>query len=117
MYRHVLLLVIGLCAVAVGILKAQDDSRSVKTTGAEKIHREGTRMDQQAMTVYMENDLLSVQIGEENKSIQVLENLAAQRIYRANRDDPEDKRWTITGFLTEFEGRNYLLIEHAVRIR
>ena len=103
--------------VAVGMLNAQDTSRLGLSSPVEKIHREGTRFDQQAVTFRAENDQLVVLTGNDSRSIQVLENLAAQRIYRANRDDPQDNRWTISGVFTEFEGHNYLILEQAVRIR
>jgi hypothetical protein len=111
-----LLLPVWVGVVALGLLRASESARSLDGQSGAKIHREGTRLDQKALTFRTENDRLMVQIDPDH-AIQVLENLGAQRIYRANQDDPEDNQWSITGSLTEFEGRNYLLIEQAVRIR
>jgi len=48
-------------------------------------------------------------------SYRLLENLALQRAAAAIRQDAEDNHWTVHGTLTEFEGRNYLLLKAIVR--
>lgn len=45
-----------------------------------------------------------------------LENLNLQRIVRTllAAEDPTNLQWKVTGTITEYEGRNYILIERAV---
>jgi hypothetical protein len=102
-----------LVALGLGVLRGGDR----QNTTPEKIHREGTKLDEVLLTFRPDNDRLVAQFPLENKPIQVLENLAAQRIFRATHDDPKDNRWTVTATMTEFEGSNFLLIEQAVRVR
>lgn len=117
MLRGPLLMVIAVTtAAALGVLRATENSQNGEPSERPQIQREGTRLDQKALRLRAENDRLVVQIEPET-TVQVLENLASQRVYRANQDDPEDNRWSISGFFTEFEGQNYLFIEKAVRIR
>ncbi len=104
---------IVLAALTVSI--AQEEKKS-DGEAAPKVHREGTRVEQQPVSFRTEGDRLWVTIGHGAKPVVVLENLAAQRIYRANREDPEDCKWTVSGQFTEFEGRNFFLVERAVRL-
>jgi hypothetical protein len=97
----------AILATYISVSLAQDTSK------ARELHREGIRIEKQLTEFRAENDNLQMVQGE--VSFQVLQNLAAQRIYRANRDDPNDAHWTVTGRFTEFEGRNYFLIETATR--
>lgn len=98
-------------------LTAQESPRLGQNTDSTlaKIRREGARVDQLPVNFRTENELLLLILAEDGKPIRVLENLAAQRIYRANREDPEDSHWSVTGTFTEFEGKNFFLIERAVR--
>lgn len=117
MYRRALLLTLTTVIIVLQVVRAQEDSRSARPAAKEMVIREGTQVDLQPVVFRADNNQLLVEFGLEKKSIQVLENLASQRIYRAYRDDADDKRWTISGIFTEFEDRNYLLIEQAVRSR
>ncbi len=54
-------------------------------------------------------------VSSSGQSLQVLENLALQRVVQAIRDDPTDRFWTIDGQLTEFLNENYLVIQRMVR--
>lgn len=115
MNRRAILLAVGCVSLAILRVSWAQDSKVVSSSDA-KIHREGSRIDQQAVSFKTENDRLLITVGNEPKPLIVLENLASQRIFRATREDPEDCRWTVTGTYTEFEGKNYFLIERAVRL-
>lgn len=45
----------------------------------------------------------------------VVENLMLQRIEEAVRDDPTANRWTVTGFVTEYQNENRLVVTTAER--
>lgn len=83
--------------------------------GHFEIHREGIRLDKQAVVFRVENEGLLMVLPAISKPLPILQNLAAQRVYRALRDDPNDSQWEITGSFTEFEDRNFFWIERAVR--
>lgn len=83
---------------------------------APKLRREGSKLDQQAVIFRAENDALLMTLGYESKPVHVLQNLAAQRIYRACREDPDDNKWNVSGTFTEFEGRNFFMVDRAVRV-
>ncbi|MGB4728430.1 MAG: hypothetical protein WBH86_13580, partial [Thermogutta sp.] len=44
----------------------------------------------------------------------LLENLMLERILRAQASHGVTIQWKISGTVTEFQGQNYLLIEHAL---
>lgn len=55
-------------------------------------------------------------IDEGGRRLIGLENLNLQRIVQSVRsaEDPKSLQWKVTGTITEYEGRNYILIERAV---
>jgi hypothetical protein len=90
---------------------------SSPTPAVSNLLREGTKVEWTQATLRMEGERLRVIPKGEEKSLLTLENLAAQRIVRVLADDPEDNRWTLAGSITEFDGRNFLLIDRAVRAK
>ncbi len=114
--RRVYYVAVGLIVLAAFSGSTAQEEKKIESDAAPKVHREGTRIEQQPISFRTESDRLWATIGNSAKPILVLENLAAQRIYRANREDPEDCKWTVSGQFTEFEGRNFFLIERAVRL-
>jgi hypothetical protein len=44
-----------------------------------------------------------------------LENLTSQRVLKAVLDDASDSQWTISGLVTEFQDRNFILLDRVVR--
>lgn len=114
--RRVYYVAVGLIVLAAFSGSTAQEEKKIESDAAPKVHREGTRIEQQPILFRTESDRLWATIGNSAKPILVLENLAAQRIYRANREDPEDCKWTVSGQFTEFEGRNFFLIERAVRL-
>lgn len=114
--RRVLYVAVGLIVLAAFSGSTAQEEKKTESDAAPKVHREGTRIEQQPISFRTESDRLWATIGNTGKPVLVLENLAAQRIYRANREDPEDCKWTVSGQFTEFDGRNFFLIERAVRL-
>lgn len=99
-------------------LTAQDglDSGSAKKV-TTKILREGTRVESRVCECRNDGNQLSIQFDSDGgRNLIALENLTAQRILQAASDDPSDKHWTITGTITEFQGRNYILLERVTRV-
>ncbi len=109
---------VGCVSLAILRVSLGQDSSKNPAAGdnSAKLHREGARIEQQTVSFRTENDRLLLSVASETKPLIVLENLASQRVFRATREDPEDCRWTVTGSYTEFEGKNYFLIERAVRL-
>ncbi len=114
--RRRLYLAAGCIVLAALTVSIAHEEKKLDGDAAPKINREGTRIEQQPVTFRTESDRLWLTISNGAKPVVVLENLAAQRIYRANREDPEDCKWTVSGQFTEFEGRNFFLVERAVRL-
>ena len=53
--------------------------------------------------------------ADDGTSLTGLENLNLERVIHAIRDNPiPGQHWKVSGVVTEFEGRNYLLITRAL---
>lgn len=74
--------------------------------------REGTRLSDKLGTFEMAGNRLSFEMAEEGISLQVLENLALERIWKTF-DDAGKREWSVSGVVTEYRDRNYLLIHRA----
>lgn len=111
-----LLLVAGVASnLAVGQQEDKSQSSSGRAIQAEiSLMREGSRMAQQECHCRLAEEQLLIE-NTDGRAFEALENLAAQRILTALQEDAGDNRWRITGSLTEFQGRNYLYIEHVIR--
>jgi hypothetical protein len=77
--------------------------------------REGTRLQDVAGRFRQNGELLTF-IDPENREIAGLPNLNLERIIRMLKtvEEPESITWSVSGTVTEFSGRNYLLISRAV---
>lgn len=77
--------------------------------------REGSRLNDVVGRFRPSGDSLTF-IDIENREIGGLPNLNLERIARTLQtvDEPESVTWTISGTVTEFSGKNYLLISRAV---
>lgn len=77
--------------------------------------REGTRLRDAAGHFRQSGDALTF-IDEEGRQIAGLPNLNLERILRMLKtvEEPESIIWSVSGTITEFSGRNYLLISRAV---
>lgn len=93
-------------------------TREKESTGIEvaKLRlREGSRLRDVAGHFRQSGDALTF-IDGENREISGLPNLNLERIIRMLKavDEPESIAWSVSGTITEFSGRNYLLISRAV---
>ena len=77
--------------------------------------REGSRLNNVAGRFRSTGDSLTF-IDAENREIGGLPNLNLERISRMlqTADEPESITWSVSGTVTEFSGKNYLLISRAV---
>jgi len=77
--------------------------------------REGTRLRDASGRFRLRGDSLRF-IDRENREISGQPNLKLERIIRMLKtvEEPESITWSVSGTVTEFSGRNYLLISRAV---
>lgn len=75
--------------------------------------REGTELSDELGTFDMVGNRISFKIADQDMSLQVLENLALERVWK-NFDDARGRQWSVSGMVTEYRDRNYLLIHRAV---
>ena len=112
------------CALA-GLLLASiagplaADRGNAREAGGEEVEsqllREGSRLEDRLCVCRGAGERLTVELDGEGIAMGVLENLTAQRVLQAMLDDERDNRWIVQGTVTEFQGRNYLLLERVVR--
>ncbi len=67
------------------------------------------------MVVRLAGESLTLEAEDDKQTFEALENLALERIVQAVRADSSDKRWLVTGVVTEYRGRNFLLLERVSR--
>ncbi len=113
----------GTCLVCAGVVSnlgaigagpasaIAEDEDKVEST----ILREGTRIENRQAEVRQEAERLAVYLDGSRTPLLTLENLAMQRLTQSILDDPADQNWLVTGTITEFQGRNYLLLERIAR--
>lgn len=77
-------------------------------------HREGVRVHATGKISQASRRWFFQSLDGEHRYV-ALENQALERIAKAYQDDPADCYWKITGRLTEFFDKNYLIIETAER--
>jgi hypothetical protein len=77
--------------------------------------REGTELTDQAGRFRQEGDG-AIFVSESDHELVALPNLNLERVVRTLKgsDEAESIRWHVNGVVTEFNGRNYLLIQRAV---
>lgn len=75
--------------------------------------REGGRVQKQEGSFHLLGDRVLFRPGLASDSLPVLENLALERVMTAIEKSP-DLNWSVSGTITEFRGRNYLLLDRAV---
>ncbi len=91
------------------------DSEAAELELAKLRLREGARLRDVAGHFHRTGDSLTF-IDGENREIGGLQNLNLERIIRMLKsvEEPESVTWSVSGVITEFSGRNYLLISRAV---
>jgi hypothetical protein len=77
--------------------------------------REGTQLTDRLGYFRQNGDSLTF-VDEDGRELGGLPNLSLERIIRMLKsvDEPESVKWSVSGTVTEFSGRNYLLISRAV---
>lgn len=76
--------------------------------------REGTRIVDHPGYFRITGDRAIFYSSQRKIRYMVLENLNLERITTAIVDQPRQRKWKVTGTLTEYKGSNYLLVEKAV---
>ena len=115
-----LLNLIGLAAIGSNLAAGDgrgDDKPAANAALREpaKLMREGARLESRLMVVRSSGEILTLETEDDKQSFEALENLALERILQAVRADSNDKRWLITGQVTEYRGRNFILLERVSR--
>jgi hypothetical protein len=77
--------------------------------------REGTQLTDRIGYFRQNGDSLTF-VDEDGRELGGLPNLSLERIIRMLKsvDEPETVKWSVSGAVTEFSGRNYLLVSRAV---
>jgi hypothetical protein len=116
---------IAVLLAALSILSASDlgsiaqtspaDSREETDETGKRRLREGTVLTDQGGRFRQDGDG-AVFISENQYEFTTLPNLNLERVIRTLKgsDESESIRWSVSGQVTEFNGRNYLLITRAV---
>lgn len=125
-----LVLTIGTCAVLVGTFcslsssTAQEvvgdlshNSASSSSAAEPSLLREGSRITNRPAVCRISGErlILSFDGADSSKAMIALENLAAQRIVQSVADDVADANWIVGGQITEFQDRNYILLDRVIR--
>ena len=93
-----------------------DDNKDGEAIELGKLRlREGTRLRDVTGRFRQSGDSLTF-IDADDREISGLPNLNLERILRMLKtvEEPESISWSVSGSITEFSGRNYLLISRAV---
>jgi len=77
--------------------------------------REGSQIDNVVGRFRRSGETLAF-VDEDDRELGGLPNLNLERVLRSLKatDEPENVWWSVSGTVTEFSGRNYLLISRAV---
>ena len=78
--------------------------------------REGMKLVDQSGYFKVTDDRITF-YPEDKQRLTVLENLALERIGRVTNDRLRQQQWRVTGTITEYRGRNYILVIKAIRKR
>ena len=91
-----------------------DDSADEEVPAAHRL-REGTHLNDR-LGHFRQNGESITFVDEDGRELGGLPNLNLERITRMLKsvDEPESVSWSVSGAVTEFAGRNYLLISRAV---
>lgn len=114
----------ALLAAVASNLTAGDPTKRVDTAPSEsansasdtpKIVREGARIESKIMRAKLAGENIVWEADDSKKSFDSLENLALERVLQAVHADGSERPWIVTGTITEFKGRNFILLERASR--
>ncbi len=79
-----------------------------------KVMREGSRLESKLMTIRLAGESIVLE-SDDHQTFEALENLSLERIMQAVRADSGDNNWIISGQVTEFRGKNYILLDRVSR--
>lgn len=95
--------------------RARSNSREESEENAKRRLREGTVLTDEGGRFHQDGDG-AVFVSESQLEFISLPNLNLERVIRTLKgsDESESIRWSVSGVVTEFNGRNYLLINRAI---
>ena len=123
----VLVVVLVACWEVVPRACAQQEGARVRRRGAASIDaalsdpvekqmsrlRDGAVLTNELGTFVTLGDRTAFKPDNEEYAFSVLENLAVERVWKML-DNTRGRQWLVSGFVTEYRGRNYLLLHRAV---
>lgn len=89
----------------------QDESTAKQTSTRVREGREAREMQATFASV---GERMSCKLPSLQATVTVLENLALERVSETMMRHAEDATWEVEGIITEYQGRNYLLLQRAV---
>lgn len=95
--------------------RARAADRNSRDGSAKARYREGTAIVDLVASIAIEGDSTTI-VGKDGVEFGGLPNLNLERIVRTLKtvSEPDSVQWSISGVVTEYSGRNYLLISRAV---
>ena len=76
--------------------------------------REGTQIVDRVGTIRLSGQRYVFQSSTDGVELRLLENLALERVIRTQDELREDRPWTVSGIVAEYQGENFLLLTRAV---
>ena len=85
------------------------------TTGQKRQTRmrEGVLVEEQLGTFQVAGDRITLKLPDQEQPIVILENLALERVWKVL-DDTRGRQWVVSGRVTEYRGKNFLILHRAV---
>lgn len=80
----------------------------------ETRHREGSLVTDKLGVFQLNGARALFRFADNSSTIQVLENLALERVVRTMDEIRTDRYWSVSGSYTEYRGENFLLLQRAV---
>lgn len=90
----------------------EDDADAAQEASARL--REGTKLDNTIGRFAINGDRVAFFSDDDQPALALLENLALERIAQMLTTVGEERKWNVSGTITEFQGKNYLLVSRAV---
>ncbi len=98
-----------------GASDSPEDGKSAEESAPTRPRlREGTKLFDLIGTVRQTGRRYTFFVAANSNRLVLLENLMLERILRAQASHVVTIQWKISGTVTEFQGQNYLIIEHAL---
>jgi len=93
---------------------AQEENQTEEQLPTRSRLREGTKVNDLVGSVGQTGQRYTLFVDTNGNRFVLLENLMLERILRSQASYPEQVQWKVSGTVTEFQGQNYLLINHAL---